>query len=212
MATKKSTGSKEPKPKAPKAAPAKVPAASRQAAKGTGSAPPAKRAGARSASVKASTKATSTTKAAVGAAKAAKAPRSKASTRTTDSKPTAGSKRPAKPSKAPTTRKRAGTGAPAASTPLRTDACIDLAPTLAPDAGALTASTSVGTLDEAVPTDPTLTEAPAPVDGGPGDPPAPTVRPVFRRVGSAWLKFDPSDLDGIAKAEAEAAAIAANPE
>ncbi|MBM4114728.1 MAG: transcription termination factor Rho, partial [Phycisphaerae bacterium] len=46
----------------------------------------------------------------------------------------------------------------------------------------------------------------------PAEPAAPTVKPIFRRVGHAWMKFDPSDLEGIAKAEAEAAAIAANPE
>ncbi len=56
------------------------------------------------------------------------------------------------------------------------------------------------------------TEPSANAESTHSEPPAPpAVRPIFRRVGAQWRKFDPSDLEGIAKADADAAELALLP-
>ena len=232
MATKKTTGSKEPKPKAPKAAPTKSSPASRKATEAA-VVPTASKPRAGTATSKATSKATSTVtkKAAksIGTKPVAKAaakpvtkpttkPTTKASTKpasaSRSTKATARTERPkakaaAKASKQPTALEPLSTSteaqdalAPAVGGSASTPSNV-VAESAEPAASSEAIHNHDGLLQQAS----TGAEPQAPVE-----PSAPTVKPIFRRVGHAWMKFDPSDLEGIAKAEAEAAAIAANPE
>ena len=227
MVTKKTTGSKEPKPKAPKAAPAKSSTASRKATKDAIAPVKTK---ARAGSV--ATKASAADKV---QSKAQSKPAIKAAGKTADAATTkARSKASTKPASTPASAKasakanRAGSkvatkaAAPTKATKSRrAGAGLDDAQAGGAVIGQPVASTSAfaeSTTTE-VSVDPILhlggdaREPDTSADLVPSnEPAAPTVKPIFRRVGNAWMKFDPSDLDGIAKAEAEAAAIAANPE
>ena len=231
MVTKKTTGSKEPKPKAPKAAPAKSSTASRKATKDA-IAPVKTKARAGSVATKASAAGKVQSKA---QSKAQSKPAIKAAGKTADAATTkARSKASTKPASTPASAKasakanRAGSkvatkaAAPTKATKSRrAGAGLDDAQAGGAVIGQPVASTSAfaeSTTTE-VSVDPILhlggdaSEPDTSADPVPSnEPAAPTVKPIFRRVGNAWMKFDPSDLDGIAKAEAEAAAIAANPE
>ncbi|MBU6208701.1 MAG: transcription termination factor Rho [Planctomycetes bacterium] len=252
MATKKTTGSKE--PKAPKAAPAKSSSASRKATPVV--AAPAKRtARSGSAATKAAasstparktpSKTTSKTpsktpsktaeptvknvakKVATSPAKAvvtgtsAKAPKlapatppsASASTKATARTGRPKAKAPARSIQQPASGESRGpsTTVEAAEAPVHSDSVLQHS-IAQPDAAAASAAGAASSdmshdLEGALPSASSTTD-----QQSPADPAAPTVKPIFRRVGNAWMKFDPSDLDGIAKAEAEAAAIAANPD
>lgn len=231
MATKKTTGSKEPKPKAHKAAPAKTSTASRKATRDAvapvktqarvgNAATKASAAGkaAKAATTKATTKARSkaTTKSASTPASA----RSKTKANTKANRTPASVKTNTKANRTPNVAAKA-TAPTKAIKSRRAGAELDGAQALGAVIVQPISSTSAGAEsttaegsaqpilhlggEASVPnaaTDPLPSNEPA----------APAVKPIFRRVGNAWVKFDPSDLDGIAKAEAEAAAIAAHPE
>ncbi|MBM4110476.1 MAG: transcription termination factor Rho [Phycisphaerae bacterium] len=173
MATKKKTGSKEPKPKASKAATAK-PATTPRKAKGS----------------------------------VTRAAKTKPATKRAAKLTTKAPKKTVSASKTKVSRARTGTPAPKAKrTSVKKSAASALLSTVAESVVALdpTAPSQAAT-EVAQPTTSAVDSLP------PAEPTAPIVKPIFRRVGNAWMKFDPSDLDGIAKADAEAAAIAANPE
>jgi transcription termination factor Rho len=233
MATKKTTGSKEPKPKAPKAATTKSSSVSRKATERAAASKP--RAG--TVTSKGTSKATSTVtkKAAksIGskpAAKAAAKPVAKPTTKPTTKPSTGASTKPVSASRATkatarTERPKAKTAAKAAKQPTALDplsTSTEAQDALTPAIGGSASTPSDVIAEAAQPAASsealhqhegplqhanTVAEPQAPVE-----PLVPTVKPIFRRVGHAWMKFDPSDLEGIAKAEAEAAAIAANPE
>jgi len=231
MVTKKTTGSKEPKPKAPKAAPAKSSTASRKATKDA-IAPVKTKARAGSAATKASAadKVQSKVQSKAQSKPAIKTTGKTANAATTKARSKASTKPASTPASAKASAKadRAGSkvatkaAAPTKATKSRrAGAGLDDAQAGGAVIGQPVASTSA--VAESTTTE--VSEQPILHLGGDAsepntsadplpsnEPAAPTVKPIFRRVGNAWMKFDPSDLDGIAKAEAEAAAIAANPE
>ncbi len=241
MATKKTTGSKEPKPKAPKAAPTKSSPASRKATKdAVVSATTTPRAGSIAASKgagkgagKGAAKVTRRTSKSIGTKPTAKAPAkpvTKATTKASTGVLTGASTKPASASRATkgtarTERPKAQAAAkaskqPTALEPLSTSTEAQDALARAVGGSASTPSNVVAESAEPAASseaihnhDGLLQQASTGAEPqAPVEPSAPTVKPIFRRVGHAWMKFDPSDLEGIAKAEAEAAAIAANPE
>jgi len=196
MATKKTAGSKESKPKASKAAPTKPSTSSRKATRGAAS--PSK------------TKARVTGTAPRGAGTAT---RSKAA-----SKP-AGKPRTMSAGKASTkpasmsASTRAGPSHPTKARQDDAQALAAIVPPVASTSEVAESTTTVVSVEAIHHGDGAAHEPSSATDPLPSiEPAAPIVKPIFRRVGSAWMKFDPSDLEGIAKAEAEAAAMAANPE
>ena len=228
MATKKTTGSKGPKPKAPKAATTKSSLASRKVTDRAAAPAPSK--------PRASTETSSATKKAAKSigtkpvAKAAAKPVTKPTTKPTTKTSTGASTKPVSASRATkatarTERPKAKAAAKASKQPTALDplsTSTEAQDALAPAVGGSASTPSDVVAEAAEPA--ASSEASHNHDGqlqqastgaepqAPVEPSAPTVKPIFRRVGHAWMKFDPSDLEGIAKAEAEAAAIAANPE
>ena len=228
MATKKTTGSKGPKPKAPKAATTKSSLASRKVTERAAAPAASKpRAGtATSSATKKAAKSIGTKPVAKAAAKPVTKPTTKPTTKTStgaSTKPVSASR--ATKATARTERPKAKAAAKASKQPTALDplsTSTEAQDALAPAVGGSASTPSDVVAEAAEPA--ASSEASHNHDGqlqqtstgtepqAPVEPSAPTVKPIFRRVGHAWMKFDPSDLEGIAKAEAEAAAIAANPE
>jgi len=232
MATKKTTGSKEPKPKAPKATTTKSSSVSRKATE-RAAAPAASKPRAGTATSKATSTVTKKAAKSISAkpvAKAAAKPVAKPTTKPTTKTSTGASTKTVSASRATkatarTERPKAKTAAKASKQPTALDplsTSTEAQDALAPAVGgaAIAPSDSVAEAAEPAASREALHQHDGPLQQAssaaepqaPVEPSAPTVKPIFRRVGHAWVKFDPSDLEGIAKAEAEAAAIAANPE
>ncbi|MFM1883121.1 MAG: hypothetical protein RJA05_1530 [Planctomycetota bacterium] len=202
MATKKTTGSKEPKPKASKAVPTKSPTASRAP---SGSV--TKKATKDAASPAATTSRTprAATKA---ASKVASKVASKTAARATTKAPTKTASKAASKAASKTGTKATNKATTKATSKATTKATISVASTAIAEPTTAPMVDQVNALNDGTVADPSSVVDPTPR----AEPAAPAVKPIFRRVGNAWMKFDPSDLEGIAKADAEAAAIAANPE